>query len=117
MCNLCYDKPIPEFSSVNVFDEFKLLLNEKLKQKNGLQLTKDLETDTEGIKIYKCENCQSIWWLASPKKNVKGFFIRDTDFTAYLKNTTRFYKMRTFIFIVVIVTMIIMMIVSYMLNH
>ena len=108
MCQQCFDKPI-QFSSQAVYKEFNALLNEKLKEPDGLKHTGGEERSaTQGIQIYTCGNCGAIWWLSVPDKDTTGFFIRDADFLTYLKNGTRYYKLRYFFLVLLIILMIVL---------
>lgn len=112
MCDYCFNNTYPSFPTDKDFEEFKLLLNEKLQQQNGLKYSGDKEKpDTEGINVYQCENCKTTWWLSKPEEGGRGFFIRDSDFLTYLKNRTRSNKIYSYGCIIYFILLVILIIV------
>lgn len=113
MCQFCFDESNRPFASASAYEAFKVVLNDKLQQPNGLHYSgKEPENKEDNFKVYTCANCKTVWWLSVPDGiEDKGFFIRESDFMNYMKRQTLMNKLSVWIFIITIVTIIIILLV------
>jgi hypothetical protein len=84
MCKACFEKEYFGFPSEKDFEEFDLLLTKKLNE-SGLKYIGNKGRYLKfGYFIYKCENCNTTWWLSQPENAWRGFFAQEKNAKLFL---------------------------------
>lgn len=79
MCDKCFDKEYNSFPTYKDFDELDLLLTKKLSAGQLKSIGDNGKYLDYSFSIYKCESCQTIWWLSMPENAWRGFFAHDQN--------------------------------------
>jgi hypothetical protein len=111
MCDACFNSEIRSFHSRKDFEDFDLLLTQKIA--NTLTMRMDQFVNTEwkdiGYQVYECLKCGQLWRLRKPDVKQSGYFLKVTRETVY-SDTTPFFKRkrfkRGFIFFIVLALII-----------
>ncbi len=96
MCSQCFDKEYASFPNYWGFEQFDVLLTQKLQAPKGLryvgvkQIEKTFSTST-----YKCETCGTTWQLSEPDNAWRSFFLTEANAAARLNKTVRNDKLRS----------------------
>ncbi|RDI56158.1 hypothetical protein [Flavobacterium glaciei] len=79
MCNNCFDKGYKNFETQTEFENFDVLLTQKL-GKGQLKYIKDDGVYLKfGYSIYQCFECRTNWWLSVPDVAWRGFFLEQKN--------------------------------------
>lgn len=79
MCKTCFDNEFLSFPSQKDFEDFDLELTKKLKPDGLKYIANDGKHLVFGYSIYKCQNCQTIWWLSHPDNSWRGYFAHEKN--------------------------------------
>ena len=87
MCKYCFDKQYESFASRREFQDFDLILTQKL-GKEYLLFVENVTLNFGGIGyyIYKCHYCKTVWYLSEPDEYWRGFFLPKKQAKVVLKS-------------------------------
>lgn len=79
MCNKCFDNEFYSFPTYKDFEEFDLLLTQRLSAGQLKSISDNGKYLDYSFIIYKCENCQTLWWLSMPENAWRGLFAQEQN--------------------------------------
>jgi hypothetical protein len=79
MCTDCFDKEYFSFPTQKDFENFDLKLTKKLSPAGLKYVGDDGQYNVFGYSIYKCQICQTTWWLSQPDLSWRGYFAHEKN--------------------------------------
>jgi rubrerythrin len=80
MCDKCFNTEIKYFPTEKDFEEFDLVLTNKISNDKSIKLGKfvNIAEKANGYQIYECIVCGQLWKLSIPDYSIRGYFLRLT---------------------------------------
>lgn len=75
MCKACFDREYNKFDSNSELEEFNKEFDSKIDK--SVHFVENGKYRSDSHIVYKCSNCNQVWWLSEPDNHWRGYFLKE----------------------------------------